>query len=261
MNSLLSSPQPLAVRRLMFTCAMIKCKSIQPGNSIAVDSSCWPRSYEQNPSQETLIHAIGISRQWSIPKLYGYASDHFKRQFLRKKIHPAIILGVARQYGMSDLIEPAVAALAKPTVLFASWACDPDILRHVTVEDVGTIGRMKEKLLMARMALCDVPPVVHASLCRQDRRPACSASWKSYWFSSVVPKLLKLDDEAANQLWWIRLDSVERASVAEMGCGCLKFTVDVVLGNPGWEAEMRIPEGVVKLLMVAECTMLEPGSE
>jgi len=75
-------------------------------------------SYDHDPSQETLIQAIGISRQWSILKLFGYASDHFKHQFTGGKVHPAVVLGVTRQYGMSDLIEPAVMALAKSKVLF-----------------------------------------------------------------------------------------------------------------------------------------------
>jgi hypothetical protein len=187
--------------------------------------------------------------------------DHFKRQFLGKIIHPAIVLGVARRYGIPDLIKPAVVALSKPTLLLASWGCDPDILRHLAVEDVGTIGRMKEKLLMARMALCDAPPVVHENRCLQDCRPACSASWRSHWLSNVVPRLLKLDNEIRNQLWWIRLDGVEKANVPGMGSACRRFTVDVVLKNPGWEAEVRIPEGAAKLLMVSERIMLGPETD
>ena len=202
-----------------------------------------------------------ISRQWSIPKLFGYASDHFRRQFLEKKIHPAVILGVARQYGMIDLIKPAVLALARPTVPLAGWACEKNILRHITVEDIAIIGRMKEKLLIVRMALCGVPPVVHDDYsCHQDHRPTCSASWTSHWFSNVVPKLLNLNDDICNQLWWIRLDCVEKVKVPAMGSVCLQHTANVVLENPGWEAEMRIPEGAAEMLMVEECFMLEPGS-
>lgn len=215
-------------------------------------------SYDQNPSQETLIQAIGISRQWSIPKLFGYASDHFKRQFTGGKVHPAIVLGVARQYGMSDLINPVVMALAKSKVLFSSWSCDPKILRYLGIEDVAVIGRMKEKLLTVRMALCEVPPVDHASTCYS--HPACWDAWKSYWFSNLIPKLLTLDDEISNMLWWIRLDCIERAAVSGMGDLCLQRTINEVKDNPGWEAEMKIPEGAVKLLMVPERTMLEPVS-
>lgn len=218
-------------------------------------------SYDQNPSQETLIQAIAISRQWSIPKLFGYASDHFKRQFTEKKIHPAVVLGVARQHGISDLVEEAVAALAKSKVHFSGWSCDPNILRYLSVEDVAVIGRMKEKLLMARMALCDTPPVVHEErTCHQDFSPACSAAWKSYWLLKVVPRLLKLDDEIDNQLWWIRLDCVEKAQVSGMGSACLKLTTDEVQENAGWDAEIKIREGAAMLLRVPERTMLEPAS-
>ena len=241
---------------------MIKCKSGHVLGVCLTHHVCvCACSYEQNPSQETLIQAIAISRQWSIPRLFGYASDHFKRQFTEKKIHPAVVLGVARQYGLPDLVEEAVTALAKSRVHFSGWACDPDILRYLTVEDVAVIGRMKEKLLMARMALCDPPPVIHEQrTCHQDFRPTCSASWKSYWLSKVVPRLLKLDDEIDTQLWWIRLDWIEKAQVSGMGSSCLKLTTDDVRDNGGWEAEMKTQEGAVMLLMVPECTMLEPAT-
>jgi len=159
---------------------------------------------------------------------------------------------------MSDLIEPAVMALAKSKVPFSSWLCDPKILCYLGVEDVAVIGRMKEKLLTVRMALCGVPPMEHASTCRSN--PACWDAWKSYWFSNLIPRLLALDGEISNLLWWIRLDQVERAEVSGMGDLCLQLTINEVKDNPGWEAEMRIPEGAVKLLMVPECTMLEPAS-
>ena len=159
---------------------------------------------------------------------------------------------------MSNLVKPAVVALAKPTVSLASWACDSNILRHVTVEDIGIIGRMKEKLLIVRMALCGVPPVVHdEDSCHRDRHPACSASWRSHWFSNVVPRLLGQDDEICNQLWWIRLDCVEKAHVPGMGSVCLQHTANVVSEIAGWEAEMKIPEGAAELLMVSERLMLE----
>lgn len=151
-------------------------------------------------------------------------------------------------------------ALAKSRVPFSSWACNPDVLCYLGVEDVAVIGKMKEKLLTVRMALCNVPPADHASTCHQDFRPACSAAWKSYWLSKVVPRLLALDDEICNLLWWIRLDYVEKAQVLGMGDLCLQLTINEIKENPGWEAEMRIPEGAVKLLMVPERTMLEPAS-
>ena len=95
--------------------------------------------YEENPSQEYLINAISISRSWSIQHLFGYAFDHFRCQFLQGQIHPAIVLGVAQKYGIPDLIAPAVRALAKPSIPLSSWCINPEILRHVTLEDITKI--------------------------------------------------------------------------------------------------------------------------
>ena len=186
-----------------------------------------------------LIQVIAISRQWSIPRLFGYVLDHFKRQFTKKRIHLAVVLGVAQQYGISNLVEGVVTALAKSRIYFLGWACDPDILCYLAVDDIAVIGRMKEKLLMARMALCNPPPVIHEETCHQDFHTACSAAWKSYWLSKVVPRLLKLDNEIENQLWWIRLDWIEKAQISGMGSACLKLTTDEVRDNGGWEAECQ----------------------
>ena len=148
--------------------------------------------------------------------LYGYALDHFKHQFLEGRIHPAVALGVAREYGIPELIEPAVKALAKPGIPLSSWSTDPSILRYTTVKLVGDIGRMKEKLLLARFALCTVPPVTHDLSCPEKTRLICSASWREFWITTVAPKLCKLKDDIDNQLWWIRTDRVAKARVSGM---------------------------------------------
>lgn len=206
-----------------------------------------------------MIHAISISRQWSIHNLYGYALDHLKRQFLEGKIHPAVVLGVAREYGIPNLIEPAVKALAKTEVHFSSWSTDPNVLRHITVKEIGDIGRMKEKLLLARFALCAVPRVTHDANCPGKTRLLCSASWSEFWMSTVVPKLCNLDGEIDSLLWWIRTDCVAKARVAGMTSKCMEWMVNDVIGSAGWRAETKIPQGAVDALMVSARDMLEPG--
>ena len=213
--------------------------------------------YNGNPTQDNLTSAISISRRWSIPNLYDYALDHFKRQFQDGRIHPAVVLGVAREYGIAELVEPAVKALAKPTISFASWSTDPDILRHTTVEDVGTIGRMKEKLLHARFALCKAPPAVHDdTVCHPKDRSECSMSWRDFWDSSVIPRLVELDGEIGNQLWWIRSDRISKSRIQRMTRECADRTVREVIGKACWSAETKIPEGAVRALEVLERTML-----
>ena len=86
--------------------------------------------YDQNPTQDHLINAISISRKWSILNLYGYVLDHFRRQFLGRMIHPAVVLGVACIFGIPSLIEPAVKVLARPDISFSSWSTDDNVICH-----------------------------------------------------------------------------------------------------------------------------------
>jgi hypothetical protein len=214
--------------------------------------------YDQSPTQDHLIHAISISRKWSINNLYGYALDHFRRQFFARKIHPAVALGVARRFGIPELIDPAVRLLARPDIPLSSWSTDPHIICQTTVTEVGIIGRMKEKVLLARFALCGIPPVTHSAMCYDKHRIACSASWRDFWVSSVVPKLLNLENEVQNRLWCIRTDCVAKAQVPGMLDKCLEWTVGDVIENTGWQAETRIPDGAISLLIVPEHPMLDP---
>lgn len=174
------------------------------------------------------------------------------------RIHPAIVLGVAREYGIPTLIKPAVKALAKAEVLLSSWSTDPNILRYTTVKQLGDIARMKEKLLLARFALCKVPPVTHVATCPGKTRTLCSASWRKFWLSTVVPKLCNLNGDIDNGLWWIRTDCVASARVEGMTDGCVEWTVNDVIGNAAWRAETVIPDGAAEALMVAERDMLDP---
>lgn len=214
--------------------------------------------YNQHPTQDDLINAISISRQWSIHSLYGYAIDHFKRQFVTSKIHPAVVLGVARRFGIPQLINRATEALARPEIPFSSWAKNPDVIRHVSIDELAIIGRMKEKILLARMALCTVPPVVHNYRCAGDARVACTAAWRGFWMGEVVPKLCTIDEKIGNQLWWIRCDSVEKAQISGMTGECREMTVDFAIDNAGWKSEDMIPRGAAMELMVPERDMLEP---
>jgi len=215
--------------------------------------------YDPNPTQENLIRAISISRQWSIQNLYDYALDHFKRQFKSGQIHPAVVLGVAREYGIADLIGPAVKALAKPEMPFSSWSTDEAIICHTTVKEVGVIGRMKEKLIMARVALCTPPPLIHDDVtCRPKNRTVCSTSWKGFWASAIVPRLLNNNGDIENCLWWIRTDFVGKARIQGMMDACAERTIEGAVGKPGWRSETKIPDGAVEQLMVPERGMLEP---
>lgn len=217
--------------------------------------------YDQHPTQEDLINAISISRQWSIHSLYGYAIDHFKRQFRVYKIHPAVVLSVCRRFGIPDLIEDAVKRLAKPDLTLSSWATDPQVTRYISITEIGTIARMKEKLLLARIALCAVPPVSHDDSCPAKVHVACSAVWREFWMSKVVPKLCAVDGELDNELWWIRSGCVAKAEIQGMTDRCTELTVNDVIANPGWRAETKIADGAVEVLMVPERDMLEPTVE
>lgn len=217
----------------------------------------WIR-YDANPTQDTLLRAISISRRWSVPALYNYAYDHFKRQFEGGHIHPAIVLGVAREYGIPDLIRPAVEALASPKRTFSSWSTNPTITCHTSVMDLGFIGRMKEKLLLARVTLCTPPPIFHNEVCTAKGRAACLASWESFWTSKIAPELLKTGGDATSRLWYIH-NQVESAKVPGMGQGCAEQTITNVIAKPGWNAEWNIPDGAVNALMVPEHVMLTPG--
>lgn len=218
--------------------------------------------YEEDPSQEYLINAISISRSWSIQHLFGYAFDHFRRQFIQGRIHPAVVLGIARKHGIPDLVGPAVKALAKPDIPLAGWCTDPEILRHVTLEDVTKISRMKEKLWMARTALCKVPPVIHdLTSCLPGRHDLCSRSWRYFWLVEIAPKLLESNDDLDTRLMWIVSEFVAKAKVEGMTKACLLQTVQKVGASAGWRAEIRIPEGAVESLMVPERIMLAPDSE
>jgi hypothetical protein len=172
-----------------------------------------------------------------------------------------VVLGVARRFGIPDLIDPAVRLLARPDISLSSWSTDPDIIRHTTVVEIGVIGRMKEKILLARFALCAVPPIIHSGTCCDKNRITCSAAWRDFWMSNVVPRLSNLDGEVENLLWSVRTECIAKANVSGMGDRCSEWTVNEVVVNTGWRAEMKIPEGAVNALMVPEHLMLEPRSE
>ena len=216
-----------------------------------------PNRYDSNPTQDTLIRSISLSRQWSIQHIYDYAKDHLQRQFSDGRIHPAIILGIAREHGIPDLVRPAIEALADPKLTFSSWSVDQTITAHVTVTDLGAIGRMKEKLLMARVALCTPPPTTHDEVaCRPSLRSTCSTSWKSYWMSTIVPRLLGSEGKAEGALSQVREGITSTGWIDGMVDECREGTIAGVAGKPGWNAEGNIVEGAVAMLMVPERGML-----
>ena len=169
-----------------------------------------------------------------------------------------MVLGVARKFGIPALIGPAVKALAESTHPLSSWSTDVILTRHTTLMELGTISRMKEKILIARFALCGVPPVTHDVTCRDKARTLCSKSWREFWMLTVVPMLSNLDGDSDNMLWWIRTNCVAKASIQGMKATCMEWTVNDVIAHTGWESEIKIVDGAVDALMVLEHPMLDP---
>lgn len=218
-------------------------------------------SYDSDPPQDLILRAISISRQWSVQNLYNYGLDHLKRRFNSSRIHPAIVLGIARKYGIPDLIRPAVRALSEPDGSVASWLADPEIIHHMSVTDIGVISRMRERIFKIRSLLCTPPPEIHdRQTCSATGRAMCSASWKSFWVSEVIPRLLVTNDEVASRLPVIR-DGIVGARVPGMMERCTDQTIKSVVDKPGWKAEWNVVDGAVDLLMVAERVMLAPGDD
>ena len=207
-------------------------------------------SYNINPSQDDLIQGIHVAQMWNVPRLFDYSLDHLKRQFTSKKIHAAVVLAIARKNGIPALIKPAVEALANPAVPLHSWCGIGEILRHVDVEEVSAIARMRERLHLVRLALLDVPPVIHDGGCANTG--GCARAWKLYWNTKIGKKLRRQDGEVTHQLWWIRSQDVVKAQVVGMGIGCLTRTVTTVASNECWFAETRIVDGATNYLMVTE---------
>ena len=207
-------------------------------------------SYNLNPSQDNLIQGIRVAQMWNIPRLFHYSLDHLKRQFDSGKIHPAIVLAVARRNAIPTLIKPSVEALASPTLPLNSWCCDDEILRHMEIGEFGVIARMKVKLQLVRFALLDVPPVIHGEGCID--MGGCAGAWELYWYMKVGKKLRRLDGEISHRLWCIRSEDVIKAQVPGMGIACLTETVIRVGDNPCWFSETRVVEGAINRLMVHE---------
>lgn len=214
--------------------------------------------YEAHPSQETLVLAISISRAWSIPRLFDYTLDNLTRQSKEGRIHPAVVLGLARKYGIPELIEPSVKALGKLDIQFSSWSTDQDIICHNTVIELGVIGKMKEKILITRMSLCSPPSPIHdKTVCRPDDHSTCATFWRTYWQRSITPKLLRVDGQVADELWAIKT-KLETEMAPGMKEGCARLTVEIISGKPAWNAERNIQAGATDLLMVAPYSNVDP---
>ena len=187
---------------------------------------------------------------WNVPHLFYYSVDHLGRQFKSGEIHAAVVLAVAWKNGIPTLIKPAVEALANPAVPLHSWCCNVDILHHMDVEEISVIARMRERLYLVRLALQDVPPVVHDRNCADAR--GCARAWELNWHTKVGKKLRRLDGSIFHQLGWIRSQEVVKAQVPGMGMECLTQTVMGVGNNECWFAETRVVDGATNHLMVTE---------
>lgn len=206
--------------------------------------------YNLNPSQQGLVAGIRLAQMWNVPCLFRYSLDHFKRQFHAGNIHPAIVLAIARENGIPSLVKPTVEALAEPAMTLSSWCSEVDVLRYLQVEEVSAIARMKERLYLARLAILDIPPVVHASDCNEANK--CVIIWTNYWHTKVGKRIRKLEDGAvSNQLCFIRSDII-RAEVPGIRQPCLDKTIDVVGKYSCWYADRQIIDGTIAYLMVTE---------
>ena len=215
-------------------------------------------SYRPDPPQEELIGGLKLAQMWNAPRLFHYCVDHFTRKFNNRKIHPAVVLAVARANGVPSLIKPAVKALADPDATFHSWSCEGEILRYVAVEEMGAIARMRERLQAARLTVLDVPPVTHAADCND--AAGCAQGWERYWYIVVGKKVRKLyDGTATHQLWYIRSVDVLQGEVPSMGKMCLRMTAERVAGNSCWFSDDSIIDGAVEYLMVPERIPDWPG--
>ena len=206
--------------------------------------------YSPNPSQENLISGLRLAQMWNVPRLFHYSLDHFRRQFIAQKIHPAIVLAVARENGIPSLIRPAVESLAKPTASLHSWCCDVAITQYVQVEEISAIARMKERLYNARLAILDVPPVTHGGNCVDT--VGCGIVWGHYWNVRVGGKVRKVyDGTLSHQLWFIRSELLT-SQIPGMTKSCRVMTVDKVGMNSCWSSNRQIVDGAVGHLMVVE---------
>ena len=119
---------------------------------------------------------------------------------------------MARSNGVPSLIRSAVKALAVPDVTLHSWGCKEEILRYVAVEEVAAIARMRERLLTARLAILEVPPVNHAADCTD--MGSCVQAWEYHWNTVIRKKIWKLHDGTSYyQLWYIRSMDILQAEV------------------------------------------------
>lgn len=202
--------------------------------------------------------AISISRAWSIPRLFDYTLDNLTRQSKEGCIHPAVVLGLARRYGIPQLIEPSVKALAKLDIQFSSWSTDQDIICHNTAIELGAIGKMKEKILIMRIGLCSPPKPIHDNtVCGQEDHNTCDTFWRIYWQHSIVPKLLKVDGQVVDELWAIQA-KLNKDMVPGMKEKCAKLTIVATGAKPAWNAEANIQAGATQLLMVAPYSNVDP---
>lgn len=188
---------------------------------------------------------------WNVPRLFNYCVDHLRRKAEDEAIHPAIVLAVARATGLPFLIKPAVRRLAESKCSLHSWCCEHEVLQYITVEEVGAIARMKERLYMARLAFVDVPPATHGANCTDTA--VCTQAWNHYWHTVVGKKLRKLDDgSVSHQLLCIRTTDVVYGQVPEMGDSCRRLTTEKVASHDCWFADDAIIKGAVEYLMVPE---------
>ena len=188
---------------------------------------------------------------WNVPWLFHYSLDHLKRRFETKKIHPLVVLAVARANGIPCLVKPAVRALAGADIPLCSWCSDLEILRYAQVEEVGAIARMKEWLYYAHLAFLAVPSVTHGGDCTDTS--SCRVVWEFYWSANVGRRIRVLDDATVSHELWFIWSEILKAQIPGMTESYRTMTVNGVAANSCWFSEDSILSGTIEHLMVAEC--------
>ena len=185
--------------------------------------------------------------------------DNLTRQSKDGHIHPAVVLGLARKYGIPDLIAPSVKALARQDIQLSTWSTDEAIICHNATIELGVIGKMKEKIFIARVNLRSPPTPLHDNdVCRPNDHNTCATYWKMYWQRSIAPRLLGDDGQLVDELWAIQM-KLENDTVSGMKKGCANLTIADTIRKPAWKAETNIQAGAVKALMVDSYSNVDPS--
>lgn len=205
----------------------------------------------REPSNAEINSALHLAQMWDCRRLFYWALDRLQQRFDGAKIHPAIVLAIARRHGIPTLIKPAILRLASAGLPLGSWTSAPEVLQYMESFELAIIAKMKENIYITRVSLIETPKVVHCAQC--SRTAACELIWGFFWTNTISDKVRRIDDwKACHRLEYIRVYDLMVAKIPEMTAGCREATVKRVAENPWWSAEHGIINGAADRLMVAE---------